>query len=276
MPACTNTCATVFLTSTSTFAGTPPRVMRPGFGNRTPSGVQHKHAAGAAQSDAPEITKMGTEMSAAYSVSIDICAGDMQQAEDENVAGMRSAGVGSCLLLEDQQIVVLARAEHRICGTRAVQHLHKTVSGCGASARCLDACAEFATHNASLSLLDMRVMHPMNETQACSSTTLPMSCTCICQGGCVSTSERPSSTHAACAAARTIRKRPKTARMTRRTTNSMDDMPGRVPFSCARGAQPQTNRAFARRARVVRTCRAKLRRMHSAVSQIAGCTMRLR
>jgi hypothetical protein len=56
-------------------------------------------------------------------------------------------------------------------------------SGVGCCADTSHTRASAKTHIESESFADTRVMQPKNEMQACSSTTLPMSFTCICQRG---------------------------------------------------------------------------------------------
>ena len=73
----------------------------------------------------PAITKTGTEMSAAYSVSIDICVVERrgQHAVGEDPMLPQSA---ACLHLKHQEIVMFARAHHCIGRSCAIQNLHET------------------------------------------------------------------------------------------------------------------------------------------------------
>jgi hypothetical protein len=71
-----------------------------------------------------------------------------------------------------------------------------------------------------------------------------------------------------------MRKRPKTDRVTRTTTSSMDDIPARVSLSC-RGGQSQRCAGLCACAGAGRAWRAKLRRMQSAASQMIGCATSL-
>ena len=124
----------------------------------------------------PAITKTGTEMSAAYSVSIDICVGRAQR----SAGGQGSKATLHACISNTSRSLCLRVLITASAGREPYRTFTKLRRRAARQLTARWACALHGAHIESLSFADMRVMHPMNEMQACNRTTLPMSCTCIC------------------------------------------------------------------------------------------------
>ena len=153
-------------------------------------------------------------------------------------------------------------------GREPYKTLTKLRRSAGRQARKLGSAVQ-AAHIESLSFADMRVTQPMNEMQACNRTTLPMSCTCIC----------PARIRGS-AALRSFAQRTRHQKPAKHGTDheQYNEQHRRHAGSRAVKLRKLTLSPLGGQAgdAASRTWRAKLRRMHNAVSQIAGCTTRLR